>query len=491
MKTPDRIHGLWLLAAAGIVLALIAGRLLTRLPPSRETAVTTVPDGNGALPVTLTLWHYYNGRTQSAFDDLTARFNATEGARLGIEVKAHSQGDIPALADAVFRAASGEWGAPPMPDIFAAYPDNAFRVAQVAELANLEPYLSPAERAAYRPEFLEDGRMGPDNGLIMFPVAKSTENLFLNRTDWDAFAAATGATLDDLATWEGVARTAGRYHRWSGGRAFFRLDSPATFILITARQLGESPYALRNGRVEPAISDRLARALWDTYHVPSVRGWYAEVGPFCTDDARTGAIIAYVGSSAGAGYFPGEVSDGGPARPIACSVLPYPRFKEGEPYAMLQGAGMCVVKSTPERERAAVRFLHWLTAPDQNLPFAALSGYLPATRAALREDRILAAAPDRTVAESQPAVACSLRASLAMLNDMRLTNARPFPGSYALRARWNALLPELAAEARAERERRADAGENRADVLADLLSDQAFAQWHQRLRRESATALGL
>lgn len=311
MRIFERMRGLFMLAT-GLVLACTAGFFFLRPPTPPGSPAPASP------PVTLTLWHYYNGLTQSVFDDLTARFNATEGARQGITVAAHSQGDISALADVVFQAARKDMGAPAMPDIFAAYPDNAFRVAQLAELADLDPYFAPGELAAYRPEFLEDGRMSPGNSLVMFPVAKSTENLFLNRTDWDAFAAATGAELDDLATWEGVARTAGRYYEWSGGRAFFRLDSPANFVLVTAWQLGETPYVQQGGRAEPAISPRLARALWNAYHVPAARGWYVQVGPFCTDDARTGAIIAYIGSSAGAGYFPAEVTDGGAPRPIVC-----------------------------------------------------------------------------------------------------------------------------------------------------------------------------
>ena len=482
MKIPEPLRGLSLLVAAGFALACIAGFILLRATPKPATPTSR--------PLTLTVWHYYSGLTQRAFHDLAARFNTTEGARLGIVIEPHSQGDIASLADMVFRAARGDLGAPNMPDIFAAYPDSAFRVAELTALANLEPYLTPAEQAAYRPEFLEDGRMGPDNGLVIFPVAKSTENLFLNRTDWDAFAAATGATLDALATWEGVVRTAGRYHEWSGGRAFFRLDSPANFILVAAWQLGEMPYALRNGRAEPTLTPRLARALWDTYHAPFVRGWYAQILPFCSYDARTGAIVAYIGSSAWAGYFPVEVSECGAARPIDCDVLPYPRFKEGEPYAMLQGAGLCVVKSTPERERAAARFLLWLTAPDQNLPFAALTGYLPPAKAALNEERILGALPDSAVTSTQPAVACSLRTSLAMLNDMRLTGTRPFAGSYALRERWNTLLPKLAQEALEERKQRTAAGESEETAVADLLSERAFEQWYERLRRESAAALG-
>lgn len=485
MKIPDWIRGLCLLIGVGIVLSLVAGPLLMRSSTSSRKA-EPMP---AAAPVTLTLWHYYNGPTKSAFDDLTSRFNATEGARHGVVVQAHSLGDVSALAEAVFRAARGDMGAPPLPDIFAAYPDNACRVAQLTELADLEPYFTPDDMAAYHPPFLKDGRVGPERRLLIFPVAKSTENLFINRTAWDAFAADTGASLDDLGTWEGVARTAGRYYEWSGGRAFFRLDSLANFGMVAARQLGETPFDARDGQPSPILPPRFARALWDTYHVPFVRGWYAKRGPFCTDDARTQTIIAYIGSSAGAGYFPVEVSEGGSPRSIVCTVLPYPRFEGGRPSAMLQGAGLCVAKSTPERERAAALFLRWLTQPEQNIPFAALTGYLPVVRAGLREAIIRNAAPDTAPASFPPAVAYSLRATLTMLDEMELANEGPFAENYALRTRWNTLLPECAEVARAELLRRTAAGEDQEAVLADMLSENAFRQWLDHIEQESAAVL--
>lgn len=77
-----------------------------------------------------------------------------------------------------------------------------------------------------------------------------------------------------------------------------------------------------------------------------------------------------------------------------------------------------------------------------------------------------------------------------MLNDMRLTGTRPFAGSYALRERWNTLLPKLAQEALEERKQRTAAGESEETAVADLLSERAFEQWYERLRRESAAALG-
>ena len=45
-------------------------------------------------PVSLTLWHYYNGAQQAAFDELVEEFNATTGKEMGIYVEGYSQGSV-------------------------------------------------------------------------------------------------------------------------------------------------------------------------------------------------------------------------------------------------------------------------------------------------------------------------------------------------------------------------------------------------------------
>ena len=60
------------------------------------------------------------------------------------------------------------------------------------------------------------------------------------------------------------------------------------------------------------------------------------------------------------------ISDDMDSHDITRKALESPKFANGEDYAVQQGAGMVVVKSTEERERAAVTFLKWLTAPNSD-----------------------------------------------------------------------------------------------------------------------------
>lgn len=52
---------------------------------------------------------------------------------------------------------------------------------------------------------------------------------------------------------------------------------------------------------------------------------------------------------------------------------------------MQRGVGMCTVKSTPERERACITFLKWLTEPACNVEFVTSLGYMPVTQEAFEK----------------------------------------------------------------------------------------------------------
>ena len=67
------------------VTALIA-LLLAGCGKSDENAVQLDPSN----PVSLTVWHYYNGAQQTAFDELVSEFNATEGKEKGIYVEGYT-----------------------------------------------------------------------------------------------------------------------------------------------------------------------------------------------------------------------------------------------------------------------------------------------------------------------------------------------------------------------------------------------------------------
>ena len=69
-------------------------------------------------PVSLTIWHYYNGAQQAMFDTLVKEFNVSVGKEEGIYVESYSQGSVSDLEEAVNSSLNGEVGAEELPDIF-------------------------------------------------------------------------------------------------------------------------------------------------------------------------------------------------------------------------------------------------------------------------------------------------------------------------------------------------------------------------------------
>ena len=82
-------------------------------------------------------------------------------------------------------------------------------------LVDLSQYLTEDERAQYVQDYLDEGDFDGDGSMKIFPVAKSTEVMLFNDTDWQPFAEATGASYDDLATVEGLVDTAEKYYNWT------------------------------------------------------------------------------------------------------------------------------------------------------------------------------------------------------------------------------------------------------------------------------------
>lgn len=158
----------------------------------------------------------------------------------------------------------------------------------MGKLVDLNQYFSEDELKVYRADFLQDCSFGGNYGLKILPVVRSTENLFLNKTDWDRFAGDTGVRLDRLSTWEGVAETAKAYYEWSGGKAFLGIDSLANYIIVASVQTGNDIYKLQDGQVTFSFDQDLARILWDELYVPYVKGYYANLGKFRSDDEKTG-----------------------------------------------------------------------------------------------------------------------------------------------------------------------------------------------------------
>ena len=151
-------------------------------------AQSTGKSGSTAGVTHITVWTYYNGDQLESFNNLVDQFNETTGCEKGIRVESASQGSVSDLETNVMDAAQGKVGAAAMPNIFSAYADTAYALDQMGMLVDLSQYLTEDERARYVQGYLDEGDFDGDGSMKIFPVAKSTELMFLNETDWEKFA---------------------------------------------------------------------------------------------------------------------------------------------------------------------------------------------------------------------------------------------------------------------------------------------------------------
>lgn len=436
-------------------------------------------------PIVLTLWHYYNGPQKERFDQMVDEFNDTVGAEMGIVVDSITHGSINDLIGNVQASANKEIGAEEFPDLFSAYADTAYELAQKGLLADFSQYLTQEELNAYIPTFIEEGHFSDKSGYCLFPVAKSSEQMVLNKTDWQIFADATGADINRLSTWEGLCETAALYYDWTDaqtpeandGKAFFGVDSVANYAIVGNMQLGNELFWVQDGKVFMQLDKTIMQRVWQNYYVPYVLGHFAAMGRFRSDDLRTGDLICNVGSSSASAYYSTDVTRAdGSSYPIELQAFTYPRFEGGEAYAVQQGAGMAIKKSNETYEYAATVFLKWFTQPQRNAQFSVFTGYFPVTDEALEPENIRSALENASIAEGSLTQQV-LDVGITTFADYSLYTSKGFSGGYEARSFIENSIKTAAETDRAALLEAVQNGESYESVAAVYTSDEHFDAW--------------
>lgn len=339
-------------------------------------------------PVTISIWHVYGAQTDSPLNDLIDEFNETVGAENGIRVEVTMVSNNKNIHKDILAASNFDPGAPALPDIFVAYPSTVMAMPDENILVDYRDYFSEEEIEKFIPSFVEDGTV--NERLVCLPVAKSTELLFINKTAFDRFSAETGIEIENLSTWEGLYETAAVYAEWTDaktpeipkdGKTLFVHDFHFNYFQVGTESLGENFFSGDEIAFGPAFEK-----VWEPYAKACLSGGVWLQGGYATEPLRTGETIVSVASSASVLYFSNEVIyPDNTSEKIELIVRPCPVFENGKNLVMQRGAGMCLVKSTPERERAAVVFLKWLTEPENNTKFAVSTGYMPVTAEAFEK----------------------------------------------------------------------------------------------------------
>lgn len=126
---------------------------------------------------------------------------------------------------------------------------------------------------------------------------------------------------------------------------------------------------------------------WEPLARAALKGGVWLKGGYATESIRTGDSIVSVASSASILYYSDVVTyPDNTSEDITFVSRPCPVFENGEKMVMQRGAGFCTVRSTPEREQAAITFLKWLIEPEHNVEFVTKAGYMPVTQAAFENE---------------------------------------------------------------------------------------------------------
>jgi multiple sugar transport system substrate-binding protein len=425
----------------------------------------------------------------NAFDAMVNEFNETMGMERGIIVEGLGKGNMTELERAVTASANNDIGALPLPNIFASFPSTAYAAQEQGMLADLDEYFTPEQQAEYFTPFMNRGRIGADGELRIFPVSKSTEIMIMNETDWLPFAEELGLNYTQLQTMEGLAEVAQLYYNWSGGRAFWGRDSMANFFVMTSKQFGTEIFEARDGRGIININQEAMRNIWDYYYVPFISGYFASHGRFRSEDVRVGDILAYVGSTVSAVFFPANVTIDGESRPIEAVILPAPLFEGGERVMANQGAGMVVTTATPEERYASLIFLRWFTEPAQNLRFASLSGYMP-VRAAAMDVQLIRDAAEAAGITMTTVTDKTLEVALDAVRTSEMYSTTIFTGATEARAILYTHLQNKAVADRAEVLRLIEEGTSRAEAIAYFNTQANFQSWINDLEAQLTVAVG-
>ena len=357
-----------------LLAALAAGAVLASLLTGCGGKKTLL---DPADPVTLTMWHVYGEQAESPMNTLVEEFNKTVGREKGIVLDVTAMTNSTKIGQELLDAQAQKPGAPEMPDLFFCHTDNAAALGAEA-LIDWNTLFSKKELGDYVDAFVQEGTI--DGRLTVFPVSKSTHLLFLNGSRFGRFAAQTGASYDDLATWDGFYKTAAAFAAWSGGEPFCAFDYPLRTIQLDAESAGRSVMTA-DGWYD--FTSEALHTAWLRFARALAQGQVVLSDLYSNTHVMTGETLGGISSSAAILYYNDTVTYAdNTSEPIDLHILPLPQDPGGTALATQAGVGLCALKTTGRKAEAAGVFARWLTESERNLSFVTQTGYMPVRRGA-------------------------------------------------------------------------------------------------------------
>ena len=324
-------------------------------------------------PVTLNFWHVYGEQSGSPMDLLVQEFNHTVGLEKGVRIQVTNLSSASKIGGYLKEAQHGG-DLQEMPDLFTCHIGDATALG-VDNLVDWHDWFKEEELSDFVPSFLEDGTVS-DGKLLLFPISKSTQLLMCNGSGFARFSQATGASYDDLATWEGFYDTAGKFYDWSGGTPFCALDYPIRVVELCAMERGSGNFYTKDGWYD--TSNPVFKESWMQFARSLAQGHVVVSDLYSNTQVMTGNVLSGLGSSAAILYYNDTVTYRDNTRePMDLHILPMPISAGCDALMTQAGVGLCAYKTTDQKAEAATLFVRWLTEAERNLDFVAQTGYMP------------------------------------------------------------------------------------------------------------------
>ena len=325
-------------------------------------------------PVTIEMWHYMNGKQAEALQSIIDDFNSSN--ELGITVKASAQGNIPDLNKKVIVASQANT----LPAIINVYPDIATGLINNNKLADLTPYVNNetvgmAEdlKNDFVPDFVKELSQWGENKIYGFPMTKSTEVVYVNKTLLEKI----GYTVDDLKdlTFEKLAEISQKSKEQLGIPGF-GFDSSSNAFISTLKEDGLDFVEL-DGKIN--VVNDWSKEFMQFFRNEVQSGAFRTTTSeekFLSDPFSNQRVLMYQGSSAGFAH----INTNG-AFDIAIVEVPY--FEGKDKAVIQQGASLFATTDvSPEEQYAAYEFMKFATNTENTAKFATATGYLPVRKSA-------------------------------------------------------------------------------------------------------------
>lgn len=442
-------------------------------------------------PVSIDLWHYYTGDNQATLEKMVDEFNHSVGASSGVLVNVISKGGVSELEEALTNSAKGVINSEEMPNIFSCYLDKLVELDSYDKVADLNNYFSEDDINLYVTDFITSS-ITSDGRLLSIPIAKSTEVLYINITSFQKFLDDTGYDINKLKTWDGVYNTSREYYNWVDaqtpetkwdGESFLGIDSLANYIIVGNQQLGTEIINSETNSI--LINQDSMKKIFEIYYKGMSLEYFNAVRAFSSDDVKAKDILAYVGSTSSASYFPRAIEINNTEEPIELEAMLYPSFNVDEFVAIQQGAGMSIAQSAPAKEEGSAIFLKWLTDPERNIIFSVDTGYLPVETSAYNSELLSDNLENlKTSDQMEQNIYNVYSLATKQIMELGTYSPPPFLGSYNARNILASTLSEVSTLGKEKAINMKAQGYSEEEIIETLDVDSAFKDWISKIEAE-------